>query len=252
MSCLIEVDHLTFKYPDGHIALRDISLHVQHGERIGLVGPNGAGKTTFFLVLSGVIDKFEGAVAVAGCNLNNAKGRREVHQKLGIVFQNTDDQIFNASVEEDIAFGPLNLGLSTEEINERVDKAMNRVGLTSDFKPRLPFHLSGGEKRRVSIAGILAMNPQVLLLDEPSSDLDPRGRRELIQILEGFSITRIISTHDLEFVLETCDRVVVFDDGCVVADGPTRQILADESLMLPHGLEVPISLRMNLTSSNNL
>ncbi len=245
MSCLIEVDHLSFQYPDQHKALLDISLHVKHGERVGLVGPNGAGKTTFFMVLSGVIDSFVGSLHVAGCDLSTGKGRKEVHRKLGIVFQNTDDQIFNASVFEDIAFGPLNMGCAAEEVTRRVDEAMAQVGLGEEFKDRLPFHLSGGEKRRVSIAGILAMDPQVLLLDEPSSDLDPRGRRELVQILDGFTLTRIISSHNLEFVLETCDRVVIFDEGRLVADGPAEIILSDEKLMLEHGLEVPFSLRLN-------
>ena len=179
MSCLIEVERLTYRYPEGVEALRDVSLHVEHGERVGLVGPNGAGKTTLFLVLAGVLDTFEGSVQVAGCDLDTAAGRREVHRKLGIVFQNADDQLFNASVFDDVAFGPLNMDLNGDEVNDRVNEALNQVGLEEEFKSRLPFHLSGGEKRRVAIAGILAMQPQVLLLDEPANDLDPRGRREL-------------------------------------------------------------------------
>lgn len=243
MSCLIEVDGLTFQYPTGPPVLREVSVHIKHGDRVGLVGPNGAGKTTLFLILSGVADKFTGSVSVAGCDLTTPHGRKQVHTKLGIVFQNTDDQLFNSSVFEDIAFGPMNLNFDNDEINRRVDSAMKAVGLSPDFKDRLPFHLSGGEKRRVAIAGILAMEPQVLLLDEPSSDLDPRGRRELVQILNRLTITRVISSHNLEFVLETCDRVLVFDEGCIVADGPAAQILSNEALMLDHGLEVPFSLR---------
>lgn len=244
MSCLIEADGLTFQYPDGVHALRDVNLHVRHGENVGIVGPNGAGKTTLFMVLSGIADRFEGSVRVAGCDLGTAEGRREVHRKLGIVFQNADDQLFNTTVLEDVSFGPVNLGLDADEVAARVDEAMLKVGLNGDMRDRVPFHLSGGEKRRVALAGILAMRPNVLLLDEPSSDLDPRGRRELIQILRGFSLTRMISSHDLEFILETCGRVVVFDGGRIRADGPAREILSDADLMEAHGLEVPLSLRL--------
>ncbi|MBN2326429.1 MAG: energy-coupling factor ABC transporter ATP-binding protein [Candidatus Omnitrophica bacterium] len=241
---MIEIDNLFFHYPDGHQALRDVSLHVSHGDRVGLVGPNGAGKTTLFLVLSGVINQFGGYVSVAGCDLRTSGGRKAVHQKLGIVFQNSDDQLFNASVLEDVAFGPLNLGLEENEIRRRVDDALASAGLGDEFKNRLPFHLSGGEKRRVAIAGVLAMQPQVLLLDEPSSDLDPRGRRELIGILDSLPITRVISSHDLDFVLQTCQRVVVFDEGRIVADGAAREILSDREIMLEHGLDVPLSLQI--------
>ena len=243
LSCLIEIDRLTYRYPDGVDALQDVSLHIKHGERVGLVGPNGAGKTTLFLVLSGVIDSFKGSVFIAGCDLGNREGRIQVHKKLGIVFQNADDQLFNTSVYEDIAFGPLNMGLSEEEARQRVDRAMALAGLGPEYSDRLPTHLSGGEKRRVAIAGVLAMEPQVLLLDEPSSDLDPRGRRELVQFLDGLSITRMISSHNLEFVLETCERILVFDGGKIRADGPACEVLSDEDLMLKHGLEVPPSLR---------
>ncbi len=242
MSCLIEVDHLSFQYADGHQALKDICLHVKHGDRVGLVGPNGAGKTTFFLTLAGVIDNFTGALQVAQCDLTTPEGRKAVHRKLGIVFQTSDDQLFNASVLEDIAFGPLNMDMDKDEAHRRVNQAMESVGLSMDFKSRLPFHLSGGEKRRVAIAGVLAMNPQVLLLDEPSSDLDPRGRRELIEILNSLEMTRIISTHDLEFVLETCTRVILFDEGRLITDGPAQEVLSNQELMLKHGLEVPRSL----------
>ncbi|MBI1386988.1 MAG: ATP-binding cassette domain-containing protein [bacterium] len=243
MSCLIEIDGLRYHYPDGRSALNGIDLHVKHGERVGLVGPNGAGKTTLFLTLAGVIDSFEGEVSVAGCDLTTPEGRKEVHRKLGIVFQQTDDQLFHASVEEDIAFGPLNLGADEAEVRRRVDCALSSVGLNEDFKNRLPFHLSGGEKRRVAIAGVLAMEPDVLLLDEPSSDLDPRGRRELVQILDRLPITRVISSHNLDFICETCERVVIIDGGVVRASGPTHEILADEDLMLKHGLETPYFLR---------
>jgi cobalt/nickel transport system ATP-binding protein len=243
VSCLLEIEKLSYRYAGEMAALSDVSLHVKHGERVGIIGPNGAGKTTFLLVLAGVIDSFEGDVQVAGCDLKTAEGRRGVHQKLGIVFQDTDDQLFHASVLEDIAFGPLNLGLDTDTVRQRVEEALRQVGLDDSYKSRLPFHLSGGEKRRVAIAGVLAMHPQVLLLDEPSSDLDPRGRRELVELLNRFTITRVLSSHNLDFVMETCDRVVVFDEGKIRADGRVNEILSDAALMTAHGLEVPYRLR---------
>ncbi len=242
MSCLVEVHHLSYAYPEGREALCDLSFHLNHGERVGLIGPNGVGKTTLLLILAGVIGDFRGEVAVAGCDLATKDGRRNVHRKLGFVFQNTDDQIINASVADDVAFGPLNLGLPEEEVRRRVDAALAKVGLGDDFRSRIPFHLSAGEKRRVAIAGVMAMQPEIVLMDEPTSDLDPRGRRELERLLADLPVTRVISSHNLEFVLETCDRVLVLDEGRLRADGPVRRVLADELLMLRHGLEVPGSI----------
>lgn len=242
MSCLVEVEHLHYAYPEGKAALTDVSFHIRHGERVGLIGPNGAGKTTLLLVLAGLLDRFGGQVTVAGCDLSGKTGRRRVHQMLGLVFQNTDDQIIHASVEDDVAFGPLNLGLPAAEVEDRVSSALKSVGLEDSFRARVPFHLSSGEKRRVAIAGIMAMRPQVVLMDEPTSDLDPRGRRELVRILDGLSVTRIVSSHNLEFVVETCDRVLLLDEGRLRADGRARQVLACEALMLAHGLEVPAGI----------
>jgi cobalt/nickel transport system ATP-binding protein len=239
MSCLVEVERLRYAYPEGREALGEVSFHLRHGERVGLIGPNGAGKTTLLLVLAGLLNEFKGSVSVAGCDLTTSTGRRQVHQKLGVVFQNTDDQIINATVADDVAFGPLNLGLPPDEVRRRVDLALAQVGLAPGCRDRIPFHLSSGEKRRVAIAGVLAMHPEVVLMDEPTSDLDPRGRRELRRILDALPITRIISSHSLEFVLDTCDRVLLLDEGHLLADGPARRILADEELMLGHGLEVP-------------
>jgi cobalt/nickel transport system ATP-binding protein len=165
-----------------------------------------------------------------------------VHRKLGVVFQSADDQIINATVRDDVAFGPLNLGLEVPEVEARVMAAMDQVGLDASFQPRIPFHLSAGEKRRVAIAGVVAMQPQIVLMDEPTSDLDPRGRRELRGILEGIPVTRLVSSHNLDFVLEVCDRVLLLDEGRLCADGPVRRVLANAGLMLRHGLEVPGSI----------
>jgi cobalt/nickel transport system ATP-binding protein len=242
MSCLIEVHHLHYAYPQGLAALQDLTFSLSHGQRVGLIGPNGAGKTTLLLVLAGMLPPSQGTASVAGCNLATPEGRRQVHRKLGVVFQATDDQIVNATVEDDVAFGPLNLGLSPAAVQERVASALAQVGLGDGYRPRIPFHLSAGEKRRVAIAGVIAMRPELLLLDEPTSDLDPRGRRELQAILAGLPMTRLVSSHNLEFVLETCDRVLLLDEGRLCADGPARRVLADTALMHRHGLEVPGSI----------
>lgn len=237
MSCLVEVEGLCYVYPSGTEALRDVGFHLAHGERVGLIGPNGAGKTTLLLLLAGLIEKFTGTVSVAGCDLGSREGRRTVHQKLGVVFHNTDDQIINATVYDDVAFGPLNLGLGPVEVRRRTEAALAGVGLEAAFWPRIPFHLSAGEKRRVAIAGVMALDPLVVLMDEPTSDLDPRGRRELVRILEGLPVTRLVSSHNLEFIARTCDRVLLLDEGRIQADGPVEVVLADEALMLQHGLE---------------
>src|SRR5438445_285047 len=214
---VLSIRELSYRYPSGPLALDGVCLELAAGESVGLVGPNGAGKTTLFLCLSGVLPVRAGVVSVAGLDPAIAAQRRGLPAKLGIVFQNSDDQLFNATVFDDVAFGPLNLGLSADEVRQRVAEALDRVGLTG-FEQRVPFHLSGGEKRRVALAGVLAMRPEVLLLDEPSMDLDPRGRRELIALLNGLGGTKVIASHDLEMVLRTCARVIVMDGGQVVAD----------------------------------
>jgi cobalt/nickel transport system ATP-binding protein len=238
----IRVAGLNYTYPDGPQALDDIHLQVAVGESVGLVGPNGAGKTTLFLCLGGVLRVPPERVRLAGLDPAEAAQRRQLPARLGLVFQNSDDQIFNATVFDDVAFGPLNLGLPPDEVRRRVAEALERVALTG-LEGRVPFHLSGGEKRRVALAGVLAMRPEILLLDEPSMHLDPRGRRELIGLINGLPITRVIAAHDLELILETCQRVVVIDRGRLMADGPVREVLADAALMEAHGLEVPYSLR---------
>lgn len=238
----IHVRDLSFAYPDGAVALDGVSFDVAGGESVGLVGPNGAGKTSLFLCLSGVLKAKSSILRVGGLDPNDPAQRRRLPAKVGIVFQNSDDQLFNATVFDDVAFGPLNLELPPDEVRNRVAEALERVGLTG-FEERVPFHLSGGEKRRVALAGVLAMRPSILLLDEPSMYLDPRGRRELIHLLHALGGTRTIASHDLELILQTCSRVLLLERGRIMADGPARSVLADAALMEAHGLEVPYSLR---------
>jgi cobalt/nickel transport system ATP-binding protein len=238
----IDINGLDFTYPDGKRALYELRSQVACGETVGLVGPNGAGKTTLFLCLAGVLNAQAGSLHVAGLDPRRPADRKQLPARVGIIFQNSDDQLFSTSVCDDVAFGPLNLGLPADEVRRRVTEALARVGLTG-FEERVPFHLSGGEKRRAAIAGVLAMQPEILLLDEPSMFLDPRGRRELIGLLNELSITKIIASHDLEMILDTCKRVIVLDQGRLVAEGPAEQVLSNADLMQAHGLEVPYRLR---------
>jgi cobalt/nickel transport system ATP-binding protein len=237
----IQITGLSYAYPGGPTALDDVTCAVAEGESLGLVGPNGAGKTTLFLCLSGVLPVKPGAVQLAGLDPANPAERRRLPAKVGIVFQNSDDQLFNTTVFDDVAFGPLNLGLPPDEVRLRVAEALARVGLTG-FESRVPFHLSGGEKRRVALAGVLAMRPDILLLDEPSMHLDPRGRREFMRLINGLPGTKIIAAHDLELILQTCQRALVLDHGRLIAEGSARTLLGDARLMDAHGLEVPHSL----------
>jgi cobalt/nickel transport system ATP-binding protein len=239
---ILQVRHLTYAYPQGPMALDGLSFDVAAGESVGIVGPNGAGKTSLFLCLCGVLSARADVLTLAGLDLKDSAQRRRLPSVAGIVFQNSDDQLFNTTVFDDVAFGPLNLGLPPDEVRRRVAEALERVGMTGR-EERVPFHLSGGEKRRVALAGVLAMRPQVLLLDEPSMYLDPRGRRELIRLLGEIGGTRLIASHDLEMILQTCERVLLIDRGQLSADGPARTLLADAVLMEAHGLEVPASLR---------
>ena len=238
----IEIDNLSFTYPDGKLALQRLHFQVGSGEAVGLVGPNGAGKTTLFLCLAGVLNGQANALLVAGLDPRQPAERKRLPAHVGIIFQNSDDQLFSSTVSDDVAFGPLNLGLAADEVRRRVTDALAHVGLAG-FEERVPFHLSGGEKRRAAIAGVLAMQPEILLLDEPSMFLDPRGRRELIHLLNELTITKIIASHDLDMILDTCQRVVVLDQGRLVTAGPAEQVLSDQTLMEAHGLEVPYRLR---------
>jgi len=238
----LDVSDLSFTYPDGSRALESVTFRVAPGETVGLVGPNGAGKTTLFLCLAGVLPVPPGRVRVAGLDPGVPAERRRLPTQLGIVFQNSDDQLFSATVGDDVAFGPLNFGLPPDEVRRRVAEALARVGLAGS-ENRVPLHLSGGEKRRAALAGVLAMRPEVLLLDEPSIFLDPRGRRELIRLLQDLGGTQVIAAHDLDLLLDTCRRVLLLDRGRLLADGPAAEVLADAALMEAHGLEVPYRLR---------
>lgn len=238
---IVEVRDLFFTYPDGTEALKGISFRIEHGGAVALVGCNGAGKSTLLLHLNGYLPALRGEVLIGDVPVTRetaAAARRAV----GMVFQDPDDQLFMPTVAEDVAFGPLNAGLPQEQVETRVDSALERVGMTH-VRERPPYHLSAGEKRAVAIATVLAMAPDILVMDEPSSNLDPRTRRRLMNQLRSFEHTKIIATHDLELVVEVCSRVIVLDGGKVVADGPTRDILNDEKLMLDHGLERPHILR---------
>jgi cobalt/nickel transport system ATP-binding protein len=238
----LDVSDLSFTYPDGTPALAAITFRAAAGETIGLVGPNGAGKTTLFLCLAGVLRVAPGHVRLMGLDAGVAAERRALPTRVGIVFQNSDDQLFSATVADDVAFGPLNFGLPADEVRRRVAEALARVGLAGSER-RVPLHLSGGEKRRAALAGVLAMRPEVLLLDEPSIFLDPRGRRGLIQLLREVGGTQIIAAHDLDFILDTCRRVLLLDGGRLIADGTAASVLGDAALMDAHGLEVPYRLR---------
>jgi cobalt/nickel transport system ATP-binding protein len=238
---IVEIRELTYRYPDGNAALDAVSFAVAPGEAVAIVGPNGAGKTTLFLCLAGVLGRTPGQVRVAELDPALAADRKRLPARLGIIFQNSDDQLFSATVAEDIAFGPLNLGLPADEVRGRVDEALAAIG-RPDLRDRPPHHLSGGEKRRVALAGVLAMRPDVLLLDEPSMFLDPHSRRGMIRWLAEYPGTKILATHDLDLVLDVCPRVLVLDGGRKVAEGPAATLLGDAALMAKHGLEVPYRL----------
>ena len=243
----IEIRGLNYVYPDGTRALKEIDLEILEGERVAFIGPNGAGKTTLLLHLNGLLTG-EGSIEVLEMPLGDG-AMGEIRRAVGLVFQDPDDQLFMPRVFDDVAFGPLNLGLPEAEVRERVVEALRIVGMEG-HEERPPHHLSFGERKRVALATILAMRPKVLVLDEPTSNLDPQSRRELIALLRGLEKTLIVATHDLESVLELCPRAVLLDRGELIADGPARELLADEHLMLAHGLEVPLSLRLAKASSD--
>lgn len=236
----IAVSNLCFSYPDKQQVLQNLSLTIQPGERVGLIGPNGAGKTTFFLLVCGVLQPTAGEIVLWDKPVVAGEFRREI----GLVFQNPNDQLFSASVRDDVAFGPENLGLSPAEVEDRVQAALSLTGV-EELAARVPHHLSGGEKRMVAIASVLAMHPQLVIYDEPSANLDLRARRRLIDFLQASRETLIISSHDLELILEVCDRVLLLDQGQIVADGHPQEVMADGQLMQDRGLEKPHSLMLH-------
>ncbi|HEX2072553.1 MAG TPA: ABC transporter ATP-binding protein [Geodermatophilus sp.] len=232
------VEDLAFAYPDGHQALYGVDLRIERGERVALLGPNGAGKTTLVLHLNGILRAGRGRVRVAGLPVEDRATLQEVRRRVGVVFQDPDDQLFMPTVGEDVAFGPRNLRLPEPEVAARVAAALAQVGMTG-VADRPPHHLSFGQRRRVAVATVLAMHPEILVLDEPSSNLDPAGRRELAEVLQALPVTMLMVTHDLPYALQLCERSVVLDGGVVVADGPTREVLADADLLAAHRLELP-------------
>ncbi len=235
---VVRADGLSFRYPDGREAIRDVDIVVAPGEAVGLIGPNGAGKTTLIHLLAGLLEPTRGSVSVFGKTYSAADARR-LRQHVGVVFQETDAQLFSASVFDDVAFGPLQFEIDGGPIEAMVRDALARVGL-SGFEHRVSQHLSSGERRRVALATVLSYHPSLLILDEPTSDLDARGQRELIDILRSTSQARIVASHDLEFILRTCDRVDVVSGGRIVASGPAPDIVTDAELLRSHGLACPL------------
>jgi cobalt/nickel transport system ATP-binding protein len=237
----LEIKDLAFAYPDGNQALFGVNLTVGQGERVALLGPNGAGKTTLVMHMNGIHPAAHGEVRVAGqlVDASDKANLRSIRSKVGIVFQDPDDQLFMPTVGEDVAFGPYNMGVRGDELDRVVIEALELVGMT-EFKDRPPHHLSFGQRRRVAVATVLAMKPEILVLDEPSSNLDPASRRELADILRSLAITIVMVTHDLPYALELCERAVILSGGIIVADKKTREILGDKNLLQAHRLELPV------------
>jgi cobalt/nickel transport system ATP-binding protein len=234
---VIRARNLRFRYPNGVVGLSGLDLDVAHGERIAVLGPNGAGKTTLMLHLNGLLTG-DGALEVAGVRVGDGADLRLLRARVGLVFQDPDDQLFMPTVREDVAFGPLNLGLPRAEVLARVDEALAAVRM-EHVADRAPHQLSLGQRRRVAIATVLAMRPQVLVLDEPSANLDPRSRRELLEVLDEIAGTMVVVTHDLPFAAALCERALLLSGGRFVADGPCLDVLGDEELLARHELELP-------------
>jgi len=240
----LHIAGLTFAYPDGSVALHGVDLSVGTGERVALLGPNGAGKTTLVLHLNGILHGGAGTVDVGDLRVDPTDRARlaEIRRRVGIVFQDPDDQLFMPTVAEDVAFGPANLGVRGAELQARVDEALAAVDMAA-HRDQIPHHLSFGQRRRVAVATVLAMRPELLVLDEPSSNLDPASRRELAEILERLPVTVLMVTHDLPYALQLCPRAVILDNGRIVADGATPDLLADEELLRAHRLELPFGFQ---------
>jgi cobalt/nickel transport system ATP-binding protein len=239
------IEDLAFAYPDGNQALFGVNLRVERGEFVAILGPNGAGKTTLVMHMNGIHPAEHGSVSVAGevIDTNDKDLLRRIRGKVGVVFQDPDDQLFMPTVGEDIAFGPYNMGLRGAELDAAVDQALALVHM-SEFKDRPPHHLSFGQRRRVAVATVLAMKPEILVLDEPSSNLDPASRRELANILRDLKITTLMVTHDIPYAYELCERSIILSGGIVVADGDTKTILSDSKLLSENRLELPVGFSL--------
>ena len=230
-----------FVYPDGTEALRGISFRITHGESVGIVGANGAGKSTLLQHMNGYLLPTSGTVIVGDLSLSR-KTRQEIRKKVGVVFQNPDDQLFMPTVFDDVAFGPLNLGLDEAAVRERVQRALNMVH-SLELRDKPPHHLSSGQKSAVAIAAVMAMEPDILVMDEPAANLDPKSRRALINILKTFKHSKIIASHDLDLILDVCQRCLVIKDGLLVMDGPVAEVLSNQALLEENNLELPLSLQ---------
>lgn len=237
----LEVKNLKFSYPGGYEAVKNISFTIHEGESVGIIGANGAGKSTLLMLIMGIILPESGEILVGDVKVTK-KTLLEIRKRLGMVLQNPDDQLFMTTVYDDVAFGPRNYKLDEKEVKHRVENSLELVGI-SHLKNRAPFKLSGGEKRNAAIASVLSMKPDILIMDEPTAALDPKSRRRVINLLNSFNQTKIITSHDLDMIFETCNRVIVIKEGEVPWDGPSEEILSNEELLDSCGLEIPLSLQ---------
>ncbi|NTW04830.1 MAG: ABC transporter ATP-binding protein [Peptococcaceae bacterium] len=237
----LEVKNLHFSYPDGHEAVKNMSFTIYHGESVGIIGANGAGKSTLLMLIMGIIFPDGGEILLGDVHVTK-KTLSMVRQRLGMVFQDPDDQLFMTSVYDDVAFGPRNYNLDEEEVENRVNYALEMVGI-AHLRDRAPYKLSGGEKRAAAVASVLSLQPDMLIMDEPTSALDPKARRRIIHLLNSFEHTKIITSHDLDMILDTCQRVLVIRQGEIIADGKTLEVLSNEELLDAYGLETPLSLQ---------
>jgi len=238
---IVETRHLKHVYADGTMALKDVSFRIEHGESVGIIGANGAGKSTLLLHLNGYLRATSGDIIIGDGQLTK-ESLTVIRRTVGMVFQDPDDQLFMPTVYDDVAFGPINQGLSPAEVEARVSEALSRVE-ADELRDKPPYHLSGGEKKRIAIATVLSMRPEILVLDEPTNGLDPYARRQLIALLKAFHHTRIVTSHDLDMVLELCERTIVLHEGKVMADGPTLEIFQDDALLNTCRLEKPFAMQ---------
>ncbi len=238
---ILKIEHLSFSYEKNEQVLADINFMAHDGESIGIIGANGIGKSTLMKLLVGLYLDYEGVLEVAGHPVDK-KNLNHVREHIGYVFQDSDAQLFLSTIEDDVAFGPQNYGLSDEEVEKRVSEALEKVQI-SELRKKQTYKLSGGEKKLAAIATILAMEPDIIIMDEPSIALDPRNRKNLIKILNEIKSLKLITSHDLDFIMDTCERVVLLDDGRIIADGDAKEILRDEALLTSHGLELPLRLQ---------